>query len=83
MLEELKNLWPIVWTLLTVLFGGAVTWATVRLNLATLLKGHDALTLRVNALETAKENDRIMIADRLARIEVKLDSIHIQSESKR
>lgn len=83
MMAALKEYWPLVSSGLGVLFGGAVTWATAKAKIDGLFKSHDALVLRVTALETAKESDRITLTDRLARIETKLDTVHIRLESNR
>lgn len=83
MLEEIASYWPFVFNILGVLFGGAVTWTTIRFQLESLVKDSKVQSSRISALEQAKESDRVALADRLARIEVKLDALHIQSEIKR
>ena len=81
MLDLLKTYWPIISSGLGVLFGGAVTWATAKMKIDNIFKSHDALVLRVAALESAKESDRVMLADRLARIETTLNAVHIKIET--
>lgn len=81
MIEQLQTYWPILSSGLGVLFGGAVTWATAKMKIDNIFKSHDALVLRVAALESAKESDRVMLADRLARIETTLNAVHIKIET--
>jgi hypothetical protein len=81
-LDELKTYWPLISSTLGVLFGGAVTWATAKVKIDNLFKSQDALAIRVAELERAKENDRVALADRLARIEVTLNAVHIKIESR-
>jgi len=81
MLEDVKQYWPLISSGLGVLLGGAVTWATAKTKIDNLLTNHEALSKRIQVLEQAKETDRVALADRLARIEVTLNAVHIRMEA--
>lgn len=81
-MDQLANYWAVLAPFLSMLAGGFVTWTTVRVKLETLIMNHQELKSRVDSLEKARETDRVMLADRLARMEVKLDALHIKLESK-
>jgi putative ubiquitin-RnfH superfamily antitoxin RatB of RatAB toxin-antitoxin module len=72
---QILEYWPFLSTLVSVLIGGAITWAVAKTKLEDLIKSHDLLEKRVGILEREVERDRITMTDRLARIEVMLADV--------
>jgi hypothetical protein len=81
--QDIIQYLPFISSLVGTLLGGAVTWGVAKTKLENLVERHTALDRRVGELERVREKDAILMADRIARIEVKLDDIraHIK-ESK-
>jgi len=66
---------PLLSSFAGVLIGGAITWGITKTKIENLLESHKALEVKVTALEKELERERLMTADRMARVEVKLDDV--------
>lgn len=75
MLQEIAKYWPFVSSAAGMLAGGLITWTTARIKLEDLLKRVTAVEVKMAALEKSIDNDKVAMADRLARVEVKLDDV--------
>lgn len=81
-MEDILKYWPAFTSFISIIGGGFITWSTAKTKMEGLLTSHQKLESRVDTLEKNREADRVVLADRLARMEVKLESIHIKLESK-
>lgn len=74
-MTDLLQYLPFASSLFGALLGGAVTWGVAKTKLENLAERHAELDKRVGELERTRERDAVAMADRVARIEVKIDDI--------
>jgi hypothetical protein len=84
-LSQLASYWPFITSFGGMLAGGLVTWTTTKVQIERLMDSHKDLDRRLSSLELGVEHDRVILADRLARVEVMLQDVRatlIRLESK-